>query len=69
MRDLIETLCGLWELLRLAFKTRFRLRGPYWRWRYETAFGADPSKRPTRWRRLGAMLDYGRWVHRMRRSM
>jgi len=69
MRTLIELLGGLWELLRLAFKTRFRLRGPYWRWRAETAFGTDPSKLPSRWQRWRAILDYGRWVHRMRRRM
>ena len=67
MRWMIETIGGLWELLRLAFKTRFRLRGKYWRWRFETAFGNDPSRMPPRRERLRAMLEYGRWVYRMRR--
>jgi len=66
MRWLVDTLCGVWELLRLAAISRFRLRGPYWTWRRETAFGrAHLSRR----QRLGAVLDYGRWVHRMRRRV
>jgi hypothetical protein len=69
MRRAIETLGGLWELLRLALKTRCRLRGKYWRWRHETAFGSDPAKMPSRRDRWRAMLDYGRWVHRMRRGL
>ena len=67
MRNIAETLGGLWELGWLAVKTRFRLRGAYWRWRQETAFGRDPSLRPSRWQRLCAILDYGRWVYRMKR--
>jgi hypothetical protein len=67
MRGLIETLGGLWELFLLAVGSRFRVRGPYWRWRYETAFGGDPAARPPRRQRLRAMLDYGRWVYRMKR--
>ena len=67
MRRTIETLGGLWQLARLALKTRCRLRGKYWRWRYETAFGSDPAKMPGRRERWRAMLDYGRWLHRMRR--
>ena len=65
MRHVMETIGGLWALTGLAFKTHFRLRGPYWRWRYETAFGHEPNKYTTRRQRLGAMLDYGRWVYRM----
>jgi hypothetical protein len=63
----LETLGGLWELLRLAIKTRGRLRGRYWKWRYETAFGSEPDKYTTRWQRVRAMLDYARWVYRMKR--
>jgi hypothetical protein len=68
MRRLIDTIGGLWELLLLASTTRFRLRGEYWRWRYETAFGRDPAKMPTRWQRLRAILDYGRWAYRIKRG-
>ena len=67
MRNIAETLGGIWELGWLAVKTRFRLRGAYWRWRQETAFGGDPSLLPSRWQRLCAILHYGRWVYRMKR--
>jgi hypothetical protein len=68
MRGIVDTLGGLWELLLLAWKTRFRLRGAYWRWRYETAFGRDPAHMPSRRERIRAMLDYGRWVYRIKRG-
>lgn len=58
---------GVWELLLLAARSRFRMRGAYWRWRAETAFGTDPAARPPLRRRLRAVLDYGVWVHRMKR--
>lgn len=67
MRHLIETIGGLWQLLRLGVITRFRFRGPYWQWRLETALGRDPERRPGRAAVVHAMLDYARWVHRMRR--
>ncbi|MCI0365015.1 MAG: hypothetical protein L0219_14150 [Phycisphaerales bacterium] len=67
MARLMETIGGCWELFRLGMKTRWRLRGPYWRWRYETAFGADPARRPTKWSQWRSVIEYGRWVHRMRR--
>ena len=67
MRRLVEILGGLWELLLLAVRSRFRLRGAYWRWRDETAFGGDPAARPPLGQRLRAVLDYGRWVYRMKR--
>ena len=69
MRALIETVGGLWCLMRLAIQSRFRLRGPYWRWRMETAFGHQPERSPSRWTRWRAVIDYGRWVYRMRRSL
>ncbi len=64
---LLETLGGLAALCRLAAACGFRFRGRYWRWRLETAFGSDPADWPPRRERLGAILDYGRWVYRMRR--
>ncbi|MHC4219611.1 MAG: hypothetical protein ACYSU7_14305 [Planctomycetota bacterium] len=67
-QGLLETLGGLWELVLLAARTGFRLRGPYWRWRGETVFGTDPATRPSRWQRVRAVIAYGRWVYRMKRG-
>jgi hypothetical protein len=67
MHELWENLCGLWELLRLALASGLRMRSSYWMWRYETAFGTNPTRQPSRWQRWKAMIRYGRWVHRMRR--
>jgi hypothetical protein len=58
---------GAWNLLMLGFKTRFRLRGSYWSWRMETAFGLDRSKWPPLRKRMRAALEYGAWVGSMRR--
>ncbi|MBT8484695.1 MAG: hypothetical protein HKO59_05170 [Phycisphaerales bacterium] len=69
MRWLVETAGGLLELVRLGGRSGFRLRGPYWRWRLETAFGSDRSAWPPRRQRLAAMLEYARWVYRMRRTL
>ncbi len=63
-----DTLGGLWELLLLAVRSRFRLGGSYWRWRAETAFGSDPKRRPSLSRRVRQVLAYGRWIHHMKRS-
>ena len=67
-RAVADTLGGLWQLLMLAGRSGFRTRGPYWRWRYETAFGSDPALLPPRAARLRAILAYGCWVHRMKRG-
>ncbi len=67
MTRLRDTIGGLWELGRLAAASRFRLSNRYWRWRDETAFGNDPAVRPGSIARWRAMLDYGRWVYRMKR--
>ena len=67
MNRLVETIGGVWELGRIAAVSRFRMRGGYWRWRDETAFGSDPSARPGAVARWRAVLDYGRWVYRMKR--
>lgn len=67
MRGVIDLIGGIWELGRLALRSRFRFRGPYWRWRLETAFGADPDQWPPRRQLVVAVLDYGRWMRRMRR--
>jgi hypothetical protein len=67
-RGLADGFGGLWELFMLAARSGFRLRGAYWQWRYETAFGSDPARRPSRAQRLRAILAYGRWVYRMKRG-
>lgn len=65
MRHFLDTLGGLWQLLRLAIITRFRFKGPYWHWRMHTAYA---DQRPSRTRLVRDALDYARWVHRMRRD-
>ena len=70
MRRVIETIGGLWALFVLALRSGFRVRSSaYWRWRNETAFGHDPAHRPPLRQRLRAVLDYGRWVYRMKRRL
>lgn len=68
IRHVIDTIGGVYELLLLAVKTRGRLRGRYWMWRYETAFGTDEARMPPRRGRFRAILDYGRWVYRTKRG-
>jgi hypothetical protein len=67
VRSLIHTMDAVWQLARLAVVTRGRLRGRYWHWRMETAFGTDAARMPSRLERLRAVLRYGHWVGRMRR--
>ena len=66
MSRLLDTIGALFQLLRLGLITGFRFRAPYWSWRLHTAFGRGY---PLRRRELFAsILEYGRWVHRMRRG-
>ncbi|MCW5765620.1 MAG: hypothetical protein KIT68_06565 [Phycisphaeraceae bacterium] len=66
MRTVCDYLGGLYQLARLFVISGFRARGPYWDWRHHTAFGrGEPARRLERW---GAILRYGRWMHRMRRA-
>jgi hypothetical protein len=67
IRRFFETLGGLSQLARLAAATGFQMRGSYWSWREETAFGSDPANRPPKSQQRQAIMDYARWVHRMRR--
>jgi hypothetical protein len=67
MRTLVVFVDGLWQLLRLAVITRGRVRGRYWHWRQETAFGSDPSRMPGPAQRMAAVIRFGHWVGRMRR--
>lgn len=65
LRWIRDTLGGAWELARLGLITGFRFKGPYWQWRLHTAFGRGyPSGGAYR----RSLLDYGRWVHRLRRD-
>ncbi len=64
LRAGVETVGGLWGLARLGLLTRFRFRGPYWQWRLHTAFGRGY---PPRGELVASMLEYARWIHRMRR--
>ncbi|MBM4112520.1 MAG: hypothetical protein FJ253_03965 [Phycisphaerae bacterium] len=63
----IDDLRALWQLLLLLAAVRFRFRGPYLRWRRETAFGHDPERWPPARERRRAVLRYGAWVSRMKR--
>ncbi len=62
----IDTIGGICELARLALITRFRFKGPYWRWRLETAFGRGLPE--SRSELLKSLLHYGAWCYRIRRS-
>lgn len=62
----VDTLMGIWALFRLGCATRFRFNGPYWKWRLSTAYGRGYPT--SRWRLLGDVLEYGRWMHRIRRG-
>jgi hypothetical protein len=66
MRIRMETLLGLVELARLAVISGFKFRGPYWTWRMHTAFGRGVPA--DRWAYYASILEYGRWVRRMRRG-
>ena len=61
----LALLDSLFNLARLAGLSGLRFRGPYWTWRWHTAFGrgTPASKREL----LAAALRYGRWMGRMRR--
>jgi hypothetical protein len=59
----------VFALLALAARSGLRVNSSYWRWRHETAFGSGSFPRPPRMQRLRAMLDYGRWVYRMKRRL
>ncbi len=68
VQGIIDILGGFWEILLLGVRGGFRSRSPYWKWRSETAFGSDPSRKPPILTRVNAILAYGRWVYRMKRG-
>jgi hypothetical protein len=65
MMRLLDTLGGVWELFRLGCLSRFRFSGAYWTWRMHTAFGRGHPPRPEM---RHAVLEYARWMFRMRRG-
>lgn len=67
MRSLWRLLVAGLELSRLAWALRFRLSGPYMRWREETAFGHERSRWPGAAERRRAIIDYANWCASMRR--
>ena len=62
-----KTVDALWQLARLAVLSKFKLRGAYWKWRADTAFGTNVKRMPSLAARFGAILEYGAWVGKMRR--
>lgn len=52
-----------YELARMAIVARFRLRGPYYTWRWQTAFGRGT---PPRAELLRGLVEFGAWAHRVR---
>jgi len=56
---------GVLGLARVAIAARGRLRGRYWAWRLQTAYGT--ARPPNQGRMLADALAYGRWSLRMRR--
>ncbi len=64
MRMIRETFGALLALARLGCRGALNRRNRYWQWRRETAFGPFAV---TPGQRRRAVLDYGRWVFRMRR--
>ena len=65
MRATLETILGLFGLLRLLVLSRFRMKGAYWQWRQHTAFGNGEFPKG---QRLASILEYVRWIHQMRRQ-
>jgi hypothetical protein len=60
-----ENLAGLWQLFRLGWISGFHFKGPYWTWRMQTAFGRGMPE--SRRELYASILEYGRWMARMRR--
>lgn len=65
MGRFLDLLRGVYELVRLGVLTRFRFSGSYWTWRLHTAFGRGY---PPRTELVRSVIDYGRWMGRMRRG-
>ncbi len=66
MHSLLTLPGALYELLRLGIITRFDFKGPYWTWRTNTAFGRGMPE--SKAELIRNVLEYARWVRRMRRG-
>jgi len=66
IRFIADTAGGVYQLARLAVITRFRFRGEYWTWRMHTAFGNQHGR--SRGEIVRSVVEYGRWIHRVRRG-
>ncbi len=64
IRSTFNLFGGVLALVRLAMLGALSKRNRYWQWRQSTAFGRFTVSAKDRRR---AVLDYGRWVHSMRR--
>ncbi len=53
----------MYELARMAIIARFRLRGAYYSWRWQTAFGRGV---PPRGELIRGMIEFGAWAYRVR---
>ena len=65
----LDRIGAAWSLFRLGWQSRFRMRGAYWTWRNETAFGNGSLPQPTPAEKRRAMWHYAAWVWRMRRHL
>ena len=66
LQHVLNAIVGVWELLRIAIKSRLGGGRAYWQWRRETAFGKHAGSLTKRDQRH-AMLRFGMWLSRMKR--
>ena len=67
LQHLIDRVGGIWELLLLGFRIRWKVGGAYWQWRISTVFG-ETAQRPGLLRRISHIYRYGCWVYRTKRG-
>lgn len=65
LRTVGELLGGAWALALLALRSGLRFKGAYWTWRMQTAFGRGMPE--SRAELLKGLVEYARWMHRVRR--
>jgi hypothetical protein len=65
VHNLLTLPIALYTLARLGIATNFRLRGKYWTWRWQTAWGS--GEQPSSKQKWAAALEYARWVAKMKR--
>lgn len=54
-----------YELVRMAIVAKFRIRGAYYSWRWQTAFGRGT---PPRGELIRGMIEFAAWANRTRRG-